>query len=69
MNETGREQGDCLLHADHHEMGEECWKSKIDFFYAHSRYGWSKARIEDHYQFMYEEAVLSEFVRLSLWAG
>ncbi|MER6092491.1 hypothetical protein [Streptomyces bluensis] len=56
----------CLLHADYHPMGGDCWATTLDWQLAHHHLPDAEARAE--YLLEVERAMLDQYVRKFLEA-
>ncbi|MDX2948034.1 hypothetical protein [Streptomyces caniscabiei] len=59
--------GMCLLHADYHPMGQDCWARTMDFYFEHPDLTGAERR--DRYAFEVERAMLDAHVRAALLAS
>ncbi|MDX2658322.1 hypothetical protein PV382_23855 [Streptomyces scabiei] len=53
--------GMCLLHADFHPMGQDCWQTCTDWYLAHTELPEQDRR--DRYQWEVERAILDQHIR------
>lgn len=61
--------GDCLLHLEHHEMTQECWRRTVEFFLALAERGEVDTGTErDLYKAAYERAATDKLIEeVSTW--
>jgi hypothetical protein len=53
--------GMCLLHADYHPMGQDCWEHTVDWHFAHPHL--DAAEQSDLYALAVERAMLDAHIR------
>lgn len=54
-------QGDCLLHRDHHELQDECWAYVLDYMLARPSMK-NGISLAETYKLDYEQAILGDLV-------
>lgn len=66
MNATKLTIGDCILHADHHEMQQECWRPLVQFFLEGALAGQDNEEVRQAYKLSYERRLLDLLVAPSV---